>query len=113
MKNKILTIIIAVATVLLAGIAIFTSIRLYQTRQESVAPTAPESEPAAGPVETVAEGGHCSALTFTVTPKVPGLSCEEKEAYKNDSKNTPGNYVLSQIINQGEVVSRNQTFVYS
>jgi uncharacterized repeat protein (TIGR01451 family) len=113
MRNKILKIIIAIATILLAGIAIFTAIRLYQTRQESVAPTAPESEPAAGPVDTVATTGHCSALNFTVTPRVPGLSCEEKEAYKNNSQNSTGNYVLTQLINQGDVVSRNQIFVYS
>jgi len=41
------TTLIIVATLILAGIAIFTAVRLYQLRQEAVAPTAPTSEPAA------------------------------------------------------------------
>jgi hypothetical protein len=47
MKNKITTIFIVTTIVLLAGIAIFTAIRLYQLRQQPVAPNAPESQPAA------------------------------------------------------------------
>ena len=41
------TIAIVAATVILAGVAIYTAIRLYQLRQEAVAPTAPVSEPEA------------------------------------------------------------------
>jgi len=41
------TIIIIAATVVLAGIAIFTAVRLFQLREQAVAPTAPESEPEA------------------------------------------------------------------
>lgn len=47
MKNKVITIIIVITTVLLAGIAIFTALRLYQLRKQAVAPTAPESKPKA------------------------------------------------------------------
>lgn len=120
MRKKIVTILVVLATIVLAGIAIYTSIRLYQLRQESVAPTAPESapeaavaSPAAGEGDLTGDSGHCAPLTFTIVPKVPGLNCEDKEAYKNNSQNTPGNYVLSQRINPGSTVNRNQTFVYS
>jgi hypothetical protein len=47
MKNKLTTIFIISATIILAGIAVFTAIRLYQLRQVAVAPNVPESEPAA------------------------------------------------------------------
>lgn len=61
MKNKIATIGIIIATLILAGVAIFTAIRLYQLRKEVVAPTAPTSKPKAqeGPIA-------CQALAFTL-----------------------------------------------
>ena len=60
-KKKITTILIVIATIALAGVAVFTAIRLYQLRQEPVAPTAPTSQPAAAaPVS-------CNALAFTLT----------------------------------------------
>lgn len=52
LKSKFGTILVLVATVVLAGIAIFTAYRLYTLRQEAVAPSAPTSKPgAAGCVE--------------------------------------------------------------
>ena len=56
-KGKFITGLIVVATVILAGVAIFTAIRLYQLRQENISPTGPESEPAAW---------DCSNYTFAV-----------------------------------------------
>lgn len=47
MKNKYTTIGIILTTILLAGVAIFTAIRLYQTRNTAVAPNVPSSRPAA------------------------------------------------------------------
>ena len=47
LKSKFGTILVLIATVALAGIAIFTAFRLYKLRQESVAPNAPTSKPAA------------------------------------------------------------------
>src|SRR3972149_5719509 len=64
-KNKIVTVLILVATLVLAGIAIFTAIRLYQLRQQPVAPTAPTSEPKAAPPAS------CTQLTFTLTGESP------------------------------------------
>ena len=46
-KGKIATIIILIATFVLAGVAIFTAIRLYQLRTTSVAPNVPSSKPKA------------------------------------------------------------------
>ena len=60
-KKKIVTILIVIATIALAGVAVFTAIRLYQLRQESVSPAAPTSQPAAAaPVS-------CNALAFKLT----------------------------------------------
>ena len=61
MKNKIATIGIIIATLILAGVAVFTAVRLYQLRQEAVAPTAPTSKPKAQEVPVA-----CTALAFTL-----------------------------------------------
>lgn len=47
LKKNWVTVLIVLATLVLAGIAIFTALRLYQLRQQPVAPTAPSSKPAA------------------------------------------------------------------
>jgi hypothetical protein len=68
-SNKIVTILVVSATVILAVVAVFTAIRLYQLRLESVAPNAPESEPAAGnytPTPT-AVNVSCKNLAFSIT----------------------------------------------
>jgi hypothetical protein len=78
MKNKVVTILIVIATIILAGIAIFTAIRLYQLRQEAVAPTAPEKPSALTPAPTAGYDA-CTAFTFTVSTPAPGAcnsSCE-------------------------------------
>ena len=58
-KKKIVTVLIVVATLVLAGIAVFTAVRLYQLRQQAVAPTAPEQPKAAEPAS-------CDLLTFNI-----------------------------------------------
>ena len=67
-KNKIVTVLILIATLVLAGVAIFTAIRLYQLRQQAVAPTAPTSKPEAAAPQA------CTALTFTIATPTPGGS---------------------------------------
>lgn len=59
-RGKFVTILVVVATVILAGVAIFTGIRLYQLRQESISLTQPESEPSAW---------DCKNYTFNVDSK--------------------------------------------
>lgn len=60
-KGKITTVVVILVTLILAGVAIFTAIRLYQLRQTSVSPLAPSSRPKAQ------EAPSCS-LSFTITP---------------------------------------------
>src|SRR4030066_592355 len=71
-RNKIVTILIVIVTIILAGIAIFTAIRLYQLRKESVAPTAPEKSEAqiSTPSPTYEA---CSAFSFTISTPAPGV----------------------------------------
>lgn len=66
MKNKIATIGIIIATIVLAGVAVFTAVRLYQLRKEAVAPNVPSSKPQAATTPKT-----CSALTFTLGTPTP------------------------------------------
>lgn len=59
-KGKISTILIVIATIILAGVAIFTATRLYNLRDQAVAPNVPTSRPAAQVVDS------CS-LSFTIS----------------------------------------------
>lgn len=70
-KGKFVTILVVAATVLLAGVAIFTAVRLYQLRNQSVTPIAPEQ-----PKASTITPPSCKTLTFsinqpTATPTVP------------------------------------------
>ena len=47
LRKNLTTIIIIAVTVILAGVALFTALRLYQLRQTSVAPNVPSSQPGA------------------------------------------------------------------
>lgn len=46
-KSNFKIIVFVLASILLAGIAVFTAIKLFQTRKEAVAPSAPSSKPLA------------------------------------------------------------------
>lgn len=78
-KGKFGTVAIILVTVILAGIAIFTAYRLYQLRQQPVAPNVPSSFPKAeeidsdlvGALPTVAASCH---KTFTVVTASPTAS---------------------------------------
>jgi hypothetical protein len=61
-KGKFITILVVAATVILAGVAIFTAVRLYQLRNQSVSPATPE-RPSASTVTSIA----CTTLTFNLT----------------------------------------------
>lgn len=81
LKKNLVTLIIVLATVVLAGVAIFTAIRLYQLRQTNVAPNAPTSHPAAASSNastcqlaftlTVASSSPSATPTLTPTPTPP------------------------------------------
>lgn len=75
MKNKISTIIIILVTLILAGVAIFTAVKLYNLRQSSVSPTAPESKPKAAENDLVSCNQTCNSTVNPPVNCVEGLIC--------------------------------------
>lgn len=72
MKNKLTTIGIILVTIILAGVAIFTAYRLYETRNTAVAPNAPESKPQAGQTTpTPPPSQMACSLSFTIATPTP------------------------------------------
>jgi hypothetical protein len=65
LRKNTVTLLIVLATIILAGVAIFTAIRLYQTRQGTVTPNLPSSQPAAA-INTA-----CQTLSFTISTPTP------------------------------------------
>lgn len=78
-RNNIKTIVLIGITLLLAGAAVFTAWRLYETRFQAIAPTAPESVPAdnddddrggdehsGGSRSSIPQTSQCSTVTFTL-----------------------------------------------
>ena len=61
-KDKIVTSIVVLATLILAGIAVFTALRLYGSGTQPVSPASPASQPAAGQ-----QSKACEALIFNIT----------------------------------------------
>ena len=83
-KNKFVTAIIVITTVVLAGIAIFTAMRLYQLRQETVVPTQPQSVPKAvvdipdtGADNTPTYGSACESLIFSIADDAKAICNED------------------------------------
>jgi hypothetical protein len=81
-KNKLLTGLIVLATLVLAGVAIFTAIRIYQLRNQPVSPANPSSEPGAfyntpedqlrfvcQKTGTTGAGGQTPLYNFAITVK--------------------------------------------
>ena len=65
-KGKIATTLVVLSTIILAGVAIFTAMRLFQLRNQPVAPNAPP-RPKASEGTTQA----CQVLTFTLSENSP------------------------------------------
>lgn len=82
-KSKITTILIVIITIILAGVAIFTATRLYNLRDQAVAPTAPTSRPAAQ-VST-----SCEVLTFTITTPTGSGTSSPTPTSTSSSSPTP------------------------
>lgn len=68
-KGKFTTAIVVLATIILAGVAVFTALKLYQLRQSPVAPNAPSSNPSARGTPQA-----CQVLTFTLTQNSPTIT---------------------------------------
>jgi uncharacterized repeat protein (TIGR01451 family) len=135
-KGKVATIIIVLATIILAGVAIFTAIRLYQLRQTSISPAAPSSQPKAqvactqeaklcldgtsvgrtGPnCEFAACPNTSCSLSFALTATSSGVVCTSKNAYKDIASNSPGSYsfAAADLLAPNASVSAGQKIVYA
>ena len=86
MKNKLVTSLIVVATVILAAVAVFTALRLYQLRSESISPTGPE-EPRAW---------DCSNYTFNV--KDSGEVTVSNNSSRSESPQQAKVYINEQLV---------------
>lgn len=108
LKGKVATVIIILATVILAGVAVFTALRLYQLRQQPVAPNVPSSMPRAQ------EAGSCS-LSFTLTASPSAVVCTSKTAYKDVDANSAGSYdfTAANLLPTDATVSAGQKIVYA
>lgn len=104
MKGKFGTIVILLFTVILAGVAIFTALRLYQLRSQPVAPNVPSSIPRAAE-------NTCS-LSFTLTP--PGRQGMCKSASISAVNPDPvKNYVISSSVKDGMTADHFSYAVYN
>lgn len=76
-RRKFVTLIVVLFTVVLAGIAIATALRLYNQRTASVAPTAPTSIPRAqeAPPPAASNTTACQPVSFALTAAKCGDSC--------------------------------------
>lgn len=74
LKKNAVTIVILIATLILAGIAVFTAIRLYQLRSQPVALNAPASTPAAQDDDDNDQQQSQCKLAFTINLATPTAS---------------------------------------
>ena len=94
--GKFGTILIILVTIILAGVAIFTALRLYQLRQQSVAPNVPSSQPEAA-TSCTDDVKQCSDGSYV--GRDPNNNCEFRPCPGegvciNDVKQCPdGSYV--------------------
>jgi hypothetical protein len=86
-KGKFFTILTITVTVILAGVAIFTAISLYQLRQESVSPASPESEPAAW---------DCHNYTFSLS--ATGIVSVSNSSSRNEPPQQAQVYIDNQLV---------------
>jgi len=72
-KSRLTIILVSVATLCLAGIAIFTATKIFQSRKGSVTPTTPEIEPLAQIPTSTPTPIPTASPTFALTPTPTGL----------------------------------------
>lgn len=87
LKNKVVTGLVVVATIILAGVAIFTALRLYDLRKEAVAPNVPGSEPFAW---------DCSKYTFSVSSS--GLVSVRNDSSRDEPAQNARIYINDNLV---------------
>lgn len=85
-KGKFFTVLTVAVTIVLAGVAIFTAVRLYQLRQESISPVSPESEPSAW---------DCKNYTFSVSGS--GVVTVNNSSTRNEPPQKAKVYINNQL----------------
>jgi hypothetical protein len=91
-KNKVVTALIVTATLILAGVAVFTAVRLYQLRRQAVAPTSPESQPFAW---------DCSSYTFSVDNN--GLVTVNNQSQRDEASQQAKVYINGDLVSTFDV----------
>ncbi|HOX96322.1 MAG TPA: hypothetical protein PLI45_02985 [Candidatus Woesebacteria bacterium] len=108
-KKKILAIVLVALVLILGGASIYVATQL-STRQ-AVAPTAPESKPAASESATIVWSDSCVATASAVAVAEKTTTIEGvKTAYENETTNTAGSYSLKTAM---DTVAKSQTYVYA
>jgi hypothetical protein len=90
LKGKFGTVMVLFFTLILAGVAIFTALRLYQLRQQPVAPNVPSSNPFAAEVTPSPTPGACT-LSFTISSASPSPTATPGAQTVSVKCSTPGN----------------------
>lgn len=105
-----------ITIILILGIvSIVTALKLYQTRKNAVAPTAPKEAPAQEATPGPCEFEVCiptPSATPTATPTPSPVVCISKSAYRDEADNTANHYQLRRLIGQNDYVSRGETVVF-
>ncbi|OGM09532.1 hypothetical protein A2159_00055 [Candidatus Woesebacteria bacterium RBG_13_34_9] len=96
-KGKFVTGIVIIATIILAGVAIFTALRLYNLRKEGFTPTAPGSEPAAW---------DCSKYVFSI--EAGGSVKVTNGSTRNEPAQKARVYINGNLVNTFDVPALNK-----
>lgn len=99
MRGRLITWFVVLFTLVLAGVAIFTAVKLYQQRQVSVAPTAPTSIPRAA--ETTTQTTACQTTSFSITASKCGDACTTNTDCPTDHTCSSNKCVLSSCLVAG------------
>ncbi len=90
LRNKAVTGLVVMATLILAGVAVFTATRLYQLRNTNISPTGPETSDASV-ISPTPTPQACRLLTFTITANTgtPTPTTPPGSTATNTPTNTP------------------------
>ncbi len=123
-KQQTILLIAGIATSLLLVVGIFFLVngKLKLARKSTPTPinnkqetkTTPTPTPQKPGVFQVTEAKNKCQISFKVGEKLePDLRCMGKTAWRDDSRNTPGNYYLEKKIGKDDTVEPGEVFVYS
>lgn len=103
-KKKILAIVLVILVLILGGASVYVATQL--STRKAVAPTAPESKPAASESATPTWSSSCTATGSATANVSVGFS---KDAYADESDNSAGSYTKNTEIS---TIASGGTYVY-